>query len=164
LVKNKIKTMGVIFLITTLLFTSACEFSEKQKKQENNPSDAPITFHSIIVNNEIEVSIPETWKDKYIVIEDNNQVTFLYQLSSEREIELFKIVYWSLEEYKNIRKLQGDNFNEAYIIGENEKYVYYFIAPIDSDLTEEELNKYASVVPSIYGQINVIFKNIKILR
>jgi hypothetical protein len=156
--------MEVIALITLLLFISACGVYNKHKKQDNNPSVAPVTFHSIVLKNEIEVSIPETWKDKCKITEDNNQVIFSYQLSSEREIELFKIMFWSLEEYKNIRKLEGDSFNEAYIIGQNEKHVYYFIAPIDIDLTEEELKKYANVVPSIYGHINDIFKNIKILK
>ncbi len=77
--------------------------------------------------------VPESWEGKVFVKETSNCIRFIFITTTDMICTLFLVGVYSHEEFKQVE--EDCLFHKEYIIGKNDKYVFYDTSPVDLDLT-----------------------------
>lgn len=142
------------------------EFTEQTEVQEEIPKVADISGRISYVGEnyvweEISITIPQAWADKYVMKEDANGISFYQKASNEKEETLgFLCGIYRTGQYSN------HGAGEELVAYTDDGMLYYVIEPTDMNCYMEEeaiVREYNEMIPYvdwIAGNMEILTENV----
>lgn len=138
--KSRYIGIGVLAIILSITFLVSCDGDKKDEETETGIESIFGKDYIKYENNDfgIEINLPESWKDKYEIVENEDNIIFFYKKIFDELSEGGTKTANSAEGLFTLNRLQGKLYSESDIekiglglegirlMGNNEDYTYYF--------------------------------------